>query len=84
MESWTQLEAFVRTGSDDAFEAVVSNHIDMVYATALRKTDKPDAASEITQATFILLAEKAGKLKQQGSLGAWLHRSALFKSMESR
>ncbi len=82
MESWTQLEAFVRTGSDEAFEAVTSNHIDMVYATALRKTGRPDAASEITQSTFILLSTKAGKLKKTGSLGAWLHRSALFKSME--
>ena len=82
MDSWTQLQAFVRTGSDEAFEAVVSNHIDMVYATALRKTGKPDAAHDIAQSTFILLAEKASQLKQQGSLGAWLHRSALFKSME--
>ena len=66
MDSLTQLDAFVRTGSDEAFEALVSKHIDMVYATALRKTCKPDAANEITQSTFILLAQKASKLKPQG------------------
>lgn len=82
MEDWKQLAEYVKTGSETAFESVVSEHLQMVYATALRKTGNRDIAEEVSQSTFIVLAEKAKTLNPTGSLGAWLHRTALLKSKE--
>ena len=82
MEDWKQLAEYVKSGSESAFESVVNEHLQMVYATALRKTGNRDAAEEVTQSTFIVLTEKAKTLTPSGSLGAWLHRTALLKSKE--
>lgn len=82
MEDWKQLAEYVKTGSECAFESVVHQHLQMVYATALRKTGNRDMAEEVAQSTFILLTRKAAQLKPSGALGAWLHQTALFKSQE--
>ncbi len=48
--------------SEDAFAALVRQHVHLVFATALRHVGDAGAAEEITQNVFVALAQAAGKL----------------------
>ena len=80
MDDWLLLEKYSGTGDSDAFSALVNRHLGLVYATALRITGDPGAADDVSQATFILLEEKADQLKADGSLASWLYQTAVFKA----
>jgi RNA polymerase sigma factor (sigma-70 family) len=58
-------------GGSSAFIALVTRHIDMVHAAATRQS--PAHADDISQAVFLLLAQKAAKLTSHRSLGGWLY-----------
>ena len=74
------LRAFVRQGDQPAFAAVVRRHLDLVYATALRKLENPGAAEEVAQNVFAALARKAWQFAPDDSLPAWLYRTTLLES----
>jgi RNA polymerase sigma factor (sigma-70 family) len=68
------LHHYVRDGSQEAFAELVRRHVDMVYATALRRTDgAAHLAADVTQEVFSRLARKAPQLGYVSVLGAWLH-----------
>jgi len=69
------LRQYVREKSDAAFAALVARHVNMVYSAALRKTGNPAAAQEITQAVFIILAQKADRLLPHPALSGWLYQT---------
>ena len=73
------LRQFVRQGDQPAFAAVVRRHLDLVYATALRKLEDPGAAEEVAQNVFAALARKAWQFAPDDSLPAWLHRTTLLE-----
>lgn len=76
MQDWQLLEAYGR-GDQDAFGTLVNRHIHMVYATARRQVGESHA-DDVTQAVFILLAQKYQRLERAGSIAAWLYRVTLY------
>ena len=68
--------------SEDAFAALVRQHVNLVFATALRQVGDAGAAEEITQNVFVALARAAGKLGSHPTIAGWLHQTALNKSRE--
>ena len=74
------LRAFVRQSDQPAFTTVVRRHLDLVYATALRKLEDPGAAEEVAQNVFAALARKAWQFAPDDSLPAWLYHTTLLES----
>jgi RNA polymerase sigma factor (sigma-70 family) len=74
------LRDFARHSDQQAFAALVRRHLDLVYATALRKTTDAAAAQEISQNVFAALARKAWQFASDDSLPAWLYKTALLES----
>jgi len=70
------LAEFAETNSETAFAALVERYVNLVHSTALRFTYHPHHAEEITQAVFIILARKAGKLSPRVVLSGWLYQAA--------
>jgi RNA polymerase sigma factor (sigma-70 family) len=72
------LHAYVKDGSEPAFHELVERHKGMVYASALRQAGDPALAEDITQAVFIVLANKAPMLPSGVILSGWLFRATRF------
>src|SRR5882724_3477901 len=69
------LQQYAENRSDEAFAALVTRHINLVYSVALRSVGDPHQAEEITQGVFILLAKKAAQLRHDRALSSWLFQA---------
>ena len=65
------LTTFAKTRSPDAFAEIVRQHADLVYAVARRAVGDKHLAEDVTQATFLVLAQKAHSVDPQ-TLPGWL------------
>lgn len=70
------LAEYASTKSETAFGVLVARYVNLVYSAALRFTGNPHHAEEITQAVFIILAHKAGRLRRGTVLSGWLYHTA--------
>jgi RNA polymerase sigma factor (sigma-70 family) len=64
-----------RDCAEAAFTALAERHLNLVYSTALRSVGNAHAAEEISQAVFLILADKAGKLSRRVVLSGWLYQT---------
>jgi RNA polymerase sigma factor (sigma-70 family) len=69
------LQDYNRHASEEAFGELVRRHVNLVYSTALRHAGIPSHAEEIAQAVFVILARKAGSLRPDTVLEAWLYET---------
>ena len=69
------LRQYAEGGSESAFATLVEKYVNLAYSTALRSTGNPQAAEEITQVVFIILAKKAQTLSRQTILSGWLYQT---------
>ncbi len=61
----------------DAFRTLTTRYVGLIYATARRQAP-PHLAEDITQAVFLLLAQKAKSLRNPELLPAWLLQTTRF------
>jgi uncharacterized protein (TIGR03435 family) len=75
------LQQYAAQNSEAAFATLVARHVDKVYSVALRHTRNAHAAEEITQAVFVILAKKSGRLGGRVILAGWLYETARLTSI---
>jgi len=74
------LEEYRRSGSDVAFAQIVDRYLNPVFTTCLREVNDRQAAEDLTQAVFLLLARKAPTLNPNVILSGWLFNACRLLS----
>src|SRR5262245_25447669 len=67
------LAQFVSQHDEAAFAALLERHGAMVLGVCRRILHDEHLAEDTFQATFLVLARKAGAIRKQHSVGSWLH-----------
>jgi len=66
------VELYVSRRDEVAFEALVERHGPMVFQVCRGVLSDPDDAQDAFQATFLVLARRAGSIRKGGSVASWL------------
>jgi RNA polymerase sigma factor (sigma-70 family) len=77
------LRRYASSKSEDAFTELVRKYTGLVYAAALRQIADARDAEEITQAVFVILAQKAAAIPNATVLSAWLLRTTRYVAMNA-
>ena len=78
------LQHFILQGDESAFTMLVKRYGPMVLGLCLRILRHRQDAEDVFQAVFLVLARKAGTIRQRESLAGWLHRVAYRTAMKLR
>src|SRR6185295_15265879 len=81
MDDTGLLRVYAMRKSEAAFEELVSRHAGLVYSAALRQVREPHLAEEVTQAVFIILAQKAARISDRTILTGWLFKTTRFVAL---
>ncbi len=78
------LERFVQHRDEAAFAALVDRHAAMVLRVCRQVLGDDHDAQDASQATFLVLACRAGSIGRRESVGCWLHGVALRVAAKAR
>jgi RNA polymerase sigma factor (sigma-70 family) len=78
------VERFADTHDETAFTELVARHGPAVWALCRRLLRSEPDAEDAFQATFLVLAGRAGRVRKAASIGSWLHGVAFRLSHEVR
>src|SRR5580700_6417548 len=78
------LAAYASARDPQAFGNLVQRHIDFVYASALRQLRDRQLAEDVVQAVFLLLAQKATKIKPGTFIKGWLFNATRYVASNVR
>jgi RNA polymerase sigma factor (sigma-70 family) len=78
------LTQFAATRDENAFRELVRLYGPLVWGVCQRCLRDPNDAEDALQATFIVLARKADRIRQPERLSAWLHGVALRAALNVR
>jgi DNA-directed RNA polymerase specialized sigma24 family protein len=80
----SQLVARASTGDQVAWNQLVERYGGLVWAVARAHGLDPDDASQVSQVTWLLLAQHLGSLQQPERLGSWLLGTATREAYRMR
>jgi RNA polymerase sigma factor (sigma-70 family) len=78
------LERYTAGRDEAAFAALVRRYGPLVLAVCRRALGHEQDAEDAFQATFCVLARKAGSISRRGAVGAWLHAVAYRIARKAR
>ena len=81
------LASFTRTRDEAAFATLTTRHGPMVYRVCYGILGDAHEAQDCAQAVFVVLARKAGSLRSEASLAAWLYgvaRHVALRNLRAR
>jgi RNA polymerase sigma factor (sigma-70 family) len=78
------LDRFVSRRDGEAFAALMARHGAMVLGVCRRALGHEQEAEDAFQATFLILARKAGSIRRQELLASWLCRVAYHVAVTAR
>lgn len=77
------LRQYVQNRSADAFERIVREYAGIVLASARRQVGDSALAEDVTQAVFMVLANKASSLMNLPTLGGWLMKVTRYAAIDA-
>src|SRR6266849_5021225 len=78
------LERFARGHDESAFAKLVERHASLVYGVCWRVLRHRQDCEDAFQASFLLLARKAGSISWRDSVGSWLYQVAYRIAAETK
>jgi len=78
------LMEYAARGSEAAFAELSKRYIRLVYSTCRREVGDSDLANDVTQAVFLLLAQKAKTLTRRDSIAGWLFQASVLAARNAR
>jgi RNA polymerase sigma factor (sigma-70 family) len=78
------LRQFISHNDEAAFESLLRRHGPMVLRVARRTIGNETDAEDVFQATFLLLARRAGAIRKRESVASWLHGVAHRLALSAR
>jgi RNA polymerase sigma factor (sigma-70 family) len=78
------LRRYAAGRDEEAFAAVVARHGPMVLALGRRLLGNAHDAEDVFQATFLVLARKAARVRWRASVGTWLYEVAHRLAREAK
>jgi RNA polymerase sigma factor (sigma-70 family) len=78
------VERFAQAREEAAFDALVKRHGPLVLGVCRRVLHNWHDAEDAFQATFLILARKAGSIGQRESVASWLYRVAFHTALKAK